>query len=278
MTFITQRQRELIHKLANDVPNIDMFFPTWARRKNPLVARELGEYWRVFLPEIRPILICIAVYTVILIATILVPFLYVIPVIPSLVSGFIFPAMIVYYGQSLMLILQDTSKSIAREYEHNTIDVLRATPYTTEEIILSKVSAGVWRRMDTMSFLLLYTAALGMPIIITVYLNMFSPEIYSIIPHGMSLVALIAYLVRIPLEFIMVSAVGVWVGVMVRTRQNAMTASMVVMLFYFIFLNMLRFIEAGWLLRLTLDAFVPLILPVIISWFCIKQAVRALEN
>jgi ABC-type transport system involved in multi-copper enzyme maturation permease subunit len=273
-----EHQREIAKRIAHDVPNIDLMLPTWARRKNPIVARELGEYWRIFLPEARPLMLWIMGYVVLLVITLIFPSLTLMVMLPFLVGFLVFPFMIYQYGMNLWFILQETADSMAREYENNTIDLIRMTPYSTREIILSKIAAGVWRRMDVMSFLLLFTAALGIPIIITIYINAYPPERYPVLAHAMSLIALISYMIRIPFEMAMVSAIGVLMGTAVRTRQNAITASVFLVAFYFILLNMLRFINADWMMRLMLDAFVPLVLPIGITAFCIQQAVRSLKE
>lgn len=278
MSVLSDEQKKAIKRIVHDVPNIDLLFPEWARRKNPLVARELGEYWRVFIPEIRPILIWVGIYSIITLATVFFPILYMFIIVPVLISGAVFPFILYQYMLTLLAILQDTSLSIAREYENNTIDLIRVTPYTSREIILSKISAGLWRRVDTLSFITLYTAVLGLPIVAMVYVNAYSPEAYPFLSQIMTIIAVIGHLLRVPLEMLMVSSVGVLMGVTARKRQNAVSASIILIIFYFVMVNMLRFIEVGWLARLLLDVVVPSILPIIITGVCIEVAVKKLEQ
>ncbi len=269
--------RQIARRIAHDVPNIDLLFPSWARRKNPLVARELGEYWRVFLPEVRPLVLWVMGYGALLVLTLIYPIFTLAVILPVLIGGIVFPFMLYQYAVNLWFILQDTSYSMAREYENNTIDLIRVTPYTSREIILSKIAAGVWRRMDVLSFLSLFTAVLGMPITIIFYLNAYPPELYPLLAHGLSFVAVISYLIRVPLEMVMVSAVGVWMGTAVRTRQNALSSAVFLVVFYFLLLNMLRFIEVDWMMRLLLDAFVPLALPLLVTAGCVWGAMQSLK-
>jgi hypothetical protein len=275
---LTPAQKDVAQRIAHDVPNLDESLPHWARRSNPIVRRELREYWRVFPPEARPILFGVIVQAVILLISITFPLIFIPVIIAVLIAVIMFPFLLYNYGAALIALLQDASHSMAREYEQNTIHLLRATPYTTQEIILSKITAAVWRRMDIFVILTTFTVTLGMPIIVVTYLNLYPPEQYPLVSQGLSFVALIAHLIRVPLELFMASGIAVLMGAAARSRPSAYMASLVLVAFYFILINLLRFISVHWPIRLFLDAGIPVILPVMILLFCIWQTKRILQR
>lgn len=273
---LKQTQKETVRRLVHDLSNIDSALPVWARRSNPIVRRELGEHWRVFPPELRPILFWVALQTAVMALSVYLPIIFIPVIISVLVAALMFPFLLYNYALSLIALVNEAAYNMVREYQHNTIHLLRVTPYTPRQIILSKIAAAVWRQMDIFVILTLFTVTFGMPIIVVVYLNLYPPEDYPFLAQGLSVLALMTHLIRVPLELFMAASIAVLMGTTIRFRQGAFLASIAVLVFYFVMLNMLRFIPVTWPVRFMLDAVLPMLLPIVIVWLCIRQAVRNL--
>lgn len=273
---LTHVQREAVRKLIYDVPDIDRRLPVWARRTNPIVLRELGPYWRVFPPELSPVLRWLAVHVVVLALSAVWSLVFIPIIIAMLVGVAMMPFMLYYYGGILFRLINDAADSMAREYENNTIDVLRATPYTTLEIILSKITAAVWRRMDGLLITTSFTVTIGMTIIIVIYLNAYPPEGYGILSQVLSFLALLTSLIRVPLEMFMAAALAVMMGAASRSKQIAFLSTIGLIFFYFLLTNMLRLLAVGLPLRVFIDLILPLAAPAIIAYYSVRRTLHLL--
>lgn len=264
-----------VRRIVQDVPDIDQALPIWARRTNPIVRRQLGPYWRVFPPEMQPILYWIGIQAGVILATLVIPMVYLPVLITVMVAGIGFPLMLYVYGRALVEIMDDSTSAMTREYRNDTIMLLRATPFTTREIILSKVSASIWRRMDAMTLTLVFTMVVGLPVILVLYMNRFPPEDVPYLAHTLAFFTFIASIVRIPLELFMVASLGVMLGATVRIRNSAFMSGLVFLFFYFLLLNLPRLLPLSWPLQLVVDAVLPVVLPPIIAvgslYFAEKQ-------
>jgi len=275
---VSQVQRDAAHRIAHEVPNVDDTLPIWARRRNPIILRLLGEHWRVFLPQIPPLIKSFLFQVVIVLLTIQFDWMYIVILtflIPMVVAvpyaGYI-------YIQALGRAISLSTTGMAEEYEHNTLRLLRTTPFSSKEITLSKIMAAVWRQADDLDYLMLIATTISMPIILAIYLGTFPPEDIGYAAQIMTIVTFAASVIRIPLELFMVASLGTMMANYVRSRSIAFLLTASLVFFYFLLINLARLVPMDWPLQLLVDAALPLILPPIVSMGAIAFAVWQIEQ
>lgn len=268
---LTHAQLEIARRLAHEIPDIDATLPSWAKRTNPLIKRQLGDNWRVFPPEMGPIIKWFVLQTVILLFTILTDLVYLYLMTLVFVSLIFFPVILYIYSRVLITILTSAAHSMAEEYENDTLNVLRATPLTLREIILSKISGTIWQHMDDMTLTIFYTLIFGTPMISLFYLLEYPPLEQPLISQFMSIIMLAACIIRLPLEMFMVGTLGVMMGSAARIKSNALLGTIVLCGFYFLLLNLARLIPMPWYGQLFVDVILPITLPLLISWGAIRS-------
>jgi hypothetical protein len=270
----------LDNRLAtNDTVSLDKSLPLWARRSNPIIRRQLGAHWRVFPPEIRPIVNWVIIYAVFLGLSLTgSDLLYVLFVPLALVSAVVFPAVLWLYIRTLGQIISDSAGAMVNEYTHDSLTLLRTTPFTGMEIILSKISASVWRRMDDLQDITSYTRTMGAMVILGFYFLQFNAAAYPNVAQALALPMLIASLVRVPLEMVMVASVGVMLGAYTKSKNSAVLATTIFVFFYFLLLTLTRFLGWAWWLQWVIDAVIPVILSIGIIAGALMMTQRALEK
>lgn len=263
---------------TNTSVSMDKSLPLWARRSNPIIRRQLGAYWRVFPPELRPIVTWIIVYTLFLALTLTgSDFLYILFVPFALVSMILFPGVLFLYIRSLSQIASDSAEAMVTEYTHDSLTLLRTTPFTGMEIILSKIAGSIWRRMDDLQDTTSYTRTLGGMAILGFYIIQFSPVNHPNVAQVLALPMLLASLVRVPLEMTMVACVATMLGAYTKSKSSAVTATLIFTFFYFLLLTLLRFIGWGWTWQWVIDALIPVVLPIAISFGALKMTLHVVE-
>ncbi|MCU0479726.1 MAG: hypothetical protein MUE54_00780 [Anaerolineae bacterium] len=264
---------------TNDTVSLDKSLPLWARRSNPIIRRQLGAHWRVFLPEVRPIVTWIIAYTIFLALTFTGSDLLYIMFVPfALVSIIIFPGVLFVYMRTLAQIASDSAEAMVTEYTHDSLTLLRTTPFTGMEIILSKIAGSIWRRMDDLQDTTSYTRTLGGMAILGFYIVQFNPVSYPNVAQVLALPMLLASLVRIPLEMVMVACVASMIGAYAKSKSSAVTSTLIFTFFYFLLLTLLRFIGWSWAFQWVVDAVIPVILPIAISFGALKMTLRVVES
>jgi len=275
---VSQAQRDAAQRIAHEVPNVDDTLPIWARRRNPIVLRLLGEHWRVFLPQIPPLLKSFLFQVVIVLLTAQFDWMYIVVLtflIPMVVAV---PYAAYIYLQALGRAISLSTTGMAEEYEHNTLRLLRTTPFSGRQIVLSKIMGAVWRQADDMDYLLYIAMTISMPIIMAVYLGTHPPEEIEYAAQIMTIFTFAASVIRIPLELFMVASLGTMMAAYIRSRSMAflMTASLV--FFYFLLINLVRFVPMPWTAQLFVDGVLPLLIPPLISLGAISFAVWQIER
>lgn len=262
---------ELARRIAHDVPDIDQTLPLWARRNNPIVRRQLGMYWRVFPPQAGPIMKWYSILCFVLLLTVFVPGLLVF-ILTFLLAGILLMPFAAYvYVRALGEITNSSSRAMAIELEQDTLDLLRATPISTQEIILSKISASVWRWMDDLEVVISATLFLGMPAILMIYLNWWPPEENNLfLPQVMTMVTFAASILRLPLEMFMAASLGTMMGAATGLRSTAFLGTAAMLFFYFLLINLARLLNLTWPAQLMVDAVLPVALPAMISWAAVR--------
>lgn len=263
---------------VNDVVSLDKSLPLWARRSNPIIRRQLGSHWRVFPPELRPILTWVGYYTAFLIISLTGADLIFIFFIPfALVSAVVFPAMLYLYIRTLGQVIADSATAMVMEYSNDSLTLLRTTPFSTMEIVLSKISGTVWRRMDDIQDITTYTRTMGGLVILGSYIVLFSPANYPQVAQVLSLPMLIASLVRVPLELVMVASIATLLGAYTKSRHSTIIATTIFTFFYFLLLTLLRFLGWHWTVQWVIDAMMPVLLPIGIIAGALKLTEKAIE-
>lgn len=267
---ITNTQAQIARRIAHEIPDIDQGLPLWARRTNPIVRRQLGMYWRVFPPQVGPIAKWTGILSLVVLATIPYPLLFVIILTFLLAAMAMLPYAFYTYTAALAQIINDSVSSLVNEYKNDTMTLLRTTPLSTDEIVLSKISAAVWRRMDELDQVLSFALALGMPAIMMFYLGIWPPNEVPVVAQVLTIVTFAASLVRLPLEMFMVATLGAMMGAATHTRSSAFLGTAVMVFFYFLLLNLARLLSLPWTLQLVVDAVLPVVLPIVITWLALR--------
>lgn len=264
---------------VNDVVSLDKSLPLWARRSNPIIRRQLGAHWRVFPPELRPIAIWIGYYAAFLALSLTgADFIFIFFIPFALVSAVVFPAILYLYIRSLGQVIADSATAMVTEYTHDSLTLLRTTPFNTMEIILSKISGAVWRRMDDLQDITTYTRTMGGMVILGSYIILFNPANQPNVAQFLSLPMLIASLVRVPLELVMVASIATMLGAYTKSRNSAILATTIFAFFYFLLLLLLRFLGWHWTVQWVIDAVLPIILPIGIIYGSLMLTKKAIES
>lgn len=241
--------------------------PYWARSTNPIVRRHLGLYWRTLPPQIQPILTGILVWILLVLLTIPFPIILelTMPVIVGAVLAI--PVAVVAYAHILVTIATTASVAMSEELRNNTMTLLMATPMSLEQIFLGKIAASIWRRMDDMILVIYVVTFLAMPIIVMNIQLRLPVEEYGILSHGLMILGLIVAILRVIFEPLMVGALAILAGASVPYRSTAITTSLGLCGFYFLLINLARYmIPANDLgLYVLIEFILPVILPLIIS-------------
>jgi hypothetical protein len=263
---VTRNPAHLARRIVRDIPDIDGTLPLWARRTNPIVRRQLGMYWRVFPPQRGPILKWFVVQSVVVALTVFYSWLMTLVLLLLLASILMLPAAFFIYGRALAEIINTSSNAMADEFKNDTLTLLRTTPLSTLEIILSKVSAAVWRRVDELDQVITMALWLGLPVIALTYLPHWQDAgERTLIPQALTITTFGATLLRLPLEMFMVASLGAMMGAATRLRSSAFVATASVVFFYFLLLNLPRLLPLSWSMEIIVNAVLPLILPVIVT-------------
>lgn len=272
------RSRAIARQLAADEAAIDRGIPPWAQRRNPIVRRELGVYWRVYLPQFRPIWRWALLQIVIVLLSIHFQALLAPIMILALSAVIILPFGVYWYAQAMYAIITEATRSMSKEYTGDTLTVLRVTPFSSLQIVLSKVAAAVWRRMDETDAVLSVVLFASMPVMAFMQIIKWSPELYPGVAQGLVVAGLVVSLLRIPLELFMVSSIGVMMGATVRWRSPATTAALVLVGFYFLLLNLPRLIDLSLPWQILVEMVLPLVLPVVISAGSVFLTIMSIER
>lgn len=277
MSF-SQLQRKAALNILRDVPDIDRSLPLWARRTNPIIRRQLGTHWRVFPPQIEPLLKWVGLQIVLMLFTIPYSFLFLIILTAIVAAGVLLPYALYLYVRILANIINDVTSAMVAEYENDTLTLLRVAPFTSLEIILSKMTAAIWRRADDLEQVLGLTVALTLPVVAAIYLPQWPPTEFPWVAQILSISALLAALLRLPLEMFMVAGVAAMMSAATRTRSTAFLGTSVLVFFYFLLLNLPRLLSHPLPVQFVLEIVLPLLLPVMFGLAALWATLRMVER
>ena len=214
--------------------------PYWARATNPIVRRHLGLYWRTLPPEFQPIFYITGIWIAMLVIGIFLPFVTDFATMLIVVSVLIIPLGIIFYVRSLFSIAVNSAVAMSDEVRNKTMPLLMSTPMSLDQILLGKVAAAIWRKMDDLILIVQAAAIFGPPLIIMHYAGLFPLRDSGIISYALIIGMTIISLIRLVLEPLMIGMIGVSIGAFVPYRSTAMTSAVAVVGFYLLLMFMIH--------------------------------------
>lgn len=266
--------QSVARRIASESPDIDANLPVWARRSNPIIRRQLGAHWRVFPPQPWPLFKWYVIFAGFVLLTIPYPFLFLFILTLLLAVFLLLPAVVYLYFQTLVYIIHDASQAVVDEFQNETFTLLRTTPFTAREILLSKVMAAIWRRMSDLDLVIMMAVPMVVSPTLIFYLWLWPPEEFYGTAQWLTVITYGATLIRLPFEMFMVASVAAMMGAITRLRNTAFSATVALMFFYFLLLSLARLLELSWQMQLVVDALLPVVLPILISIGAISLALR----
>ncbi|MEL7432743.1 MAG: hypothetical protein AAFN11_02245 [Chloroflexota bacterium] len=263
--------------------------PYWARSTNPIVRRHLGLYWRTVPPEVEPFIWMMAVWVVFMGIGILIPPILSITMITFLASVMIIPVALVFYGHVLVTVATDASRSMQQEFANDTFELLQASPMTLPQIVLGKVAAAIWKRMDDLVMIAQLAVVFSVPMYYAFFTAVWGDG--GVISPLMAIIGMVVILVRVILEPIMIGVVSVFIGIVVPGRGRSIAAALVVGSFYFMLINLLSQLPAvrgfdtpegpvppNQILVILTDLVLPIVLPLLIIVGVLKLSEYILQR
>jgi hypothetical protein len=262
----------LITSIERNPVELDTRLPKWARRSNPIIRRHLGMYWKTILPEVGFLVKLVLLQTGLILLTLPLPFLFDLAV-PTITAAYmLFPCAAYLYGQILLSVAYASSVSVSDETRNDTLSLLRLTPIDLNTILSSKIAAAIWRQVDNLGLLVIAAGLFSLPILISQYATLWPLEQYPVLARVAMILGLVVSLLRLALEPFMIGAVGVMAGAGLKERYPAAMTTIIITFFYFLFINLPRFLPLSWPLRLVVDLLLPVVLPLVITWGAMKMA------
>lgn len=243
---------------------LDSHLPRWARRSNPIIRQHLGMYWKTFLPELTFLRRAFVVQAVFVLLSLPLPGLVELALPAITASVLLFPFAIFLYGHILYLIGTSAARAITDELEKGRFHLLRVTPFPLESIIASKIAASIWRQVEDLGLLLTAAVLLSMPLLISQYATLWPLREYPVLSRLAIVLGLAVSMLRLALEPFMIGALGMMLGAALRNRAAGVITTVVLTGFYFILLNLLRYLQMDTAMRFFVEFALPLILPVLI--------------
>ncbi|MEQ8677077.1 MAG: hypothetical protein RLP44_14525 [Aggregatilineales bacterium] len=257
---------------------LDDNLPSWARRSNPIIRRQLGVFWRVFTPELDTIARLLTIQVAVILSTIYFPALLTPILMLTLASFMLLPVAFYMYAQLIINVINDSVTVITKEFSNDTLTLLRVTPISLREIVLSKVAASFWRRMEPLDNVLSMALYLGTPLLVLVQILSFPPDEYPVTSQLMIVATLIVSIVRLPLEMFMVAMLGTVIGTATRVRTPAIIATGVIVFFYFLLINLPRLLELSLPLQILVDIILPIAVPLVLIWLSLRGTLYLLQR
>jgi len=257
---------------------VDSGLPDWARRSNPIVRRELGIYWRVFTPQIGPIVRWYGIQSAAILLTIPFPPLFAPILMLVIASATLAPLVFATYVRMLADIAVDSVDSITNEIHNDTFTLLRVTPVTMREIILSKVIASIWRRMEAFDTVLIASLFLGTPLIGFAQILLWPADLYPGRAQWMTVIIMAVSMLRLPLEAFMIASMGAAMGAAARTRSIGVIITGALGFFYFLLINLARLLDLPLIGVALVEIVLPLTLPLMLGLFFVRLTERLIED
>lgn len=264
--------------LTPEAREMDRALPEWARRTNPIVKRQLGMYWKLMPIDVIRISRLFIFQVILILASIWLPFLFTILMPMAIISLVLLP---IAFGLYLYVILQigmTATSSMVDENRCDSLDLLRVCPRPLNEILYSKAAAAVWRQIENLGLVLLAATLASLPVLVILYDRWFGTFDQPVLSRITVILALGSSIFRVILESTMAATIGLAIGSGMRRRVPAIVTTVLLLVAYFAFVNLIR--SPGWgnEMRLIVDIFIPTLLPLLIIPICLRLAMWQIER
>lgn len=262
--------------------------PYWARSTNPIVRRHLGLNWRTLPPQVRPLLIGVGIWALILFIGIILPIVRDTAAMLFLSSIIVLPVTALLYGHILITIAVTAADTMQEEMRNNTLSLLRTTPMSLEQIFLGKIAVALWKRMDDLVLVAQVVVAFAPPVLLVVYSGYWALEQYPVASQLIVITGIIVSLLRLVVEPVFIGILAVFIGVIVPNRSTAITGTISLGVFYFVIINLAShlpivrgeklldgtIIPPNQALIILFEFVLPVVLPVLLAYLFLRLAVR----
>lgn len=257
---------------------IDAHLPSWARRSHPIIRRHLGIRWKM-LPLDIDVLQRVFVVQAVVVAFIMLVVPAAVPLIFAMlpISAMVALPLIYSYGRILLRVATFSTQTMTDEQENETLELLRTTPISLRDILRSKASAGVWIEFEDLSLVILAVAVVSLPIIGILHGRHLDMETPSLLNFLILMGGVLVSTLRLFLEPLMIASLAMAIGAGVKVRAATLTGVFITSFFYFLCLNMLRFIDLSLAGRVMVEFILPLVLPLAVTWGAFMVAERIIK-
>lgn len=214
--------------------------PYWARSTNPIVRRHMGFNWRTVPPETQPIAIGLMFWGAVFLIGIFLPFVQSMMMMVLLAAWVLMPFVWIGYAYILIQVAIRAADIMQAEQRNNTLELLMTTPMSLGQILLGKVAAAIWQRMDDLYIIAMLVVWLAPPMLFATYEPIWGMAEYPGISQLVIMLSLVVSLARILLEPIMIGALAVFIGAVTTARSIAITTTLAVAIAVFTLLIIVR--------------------------------------
>lgn len=269
--------------------------PEWARRTNPIVRYHLRGGYHVDTIDTKQALRLFWLQAGLLVLSIPVPLLYNVGLAPEasllviiltsmatythmIMSAFTLPVAFGLYVYVLTGIGREAVQHIYADRHRQTLDLLRTTPPSLRDILLSKTAAAIWKYTEYLRNVVTVATLFSMPAIAILYEGLYTPQIPPYLQRLAVIVALASALLRLALEPIMVGALGTLVGSVVTFRTAGTIIVTVLTIAYLALINLPRLAPLSFPVRVVVEIGIPVILPLLIAWIALRFSIYLLTR
>lgn len=257
-------------------PPLDRDLPYWARRSNPVVRRELGAFWKRLLPDFT--LLARVLLAQVFLLMLPFQFLMTLTMPITVVAVFTLPVLLFLYLRVLLVTLNSAAEAIVNARANHTLDLLRVTLIPLEHIVLGKIAASVWQRIDDLDLVLLGVAAFAMPFLAVTHMALLPPNVMHWDVRLLVMGALLVLPLRLLLELFMMAAVAVAFGTVLPSRAGVVTSVGGAMVFYYLFMIAPLMMFRTLPVQLALEVLLPLGVPLLVSLLAVRFAVWRIRH
>jgi hypothetical protein len=288
MTTRTDR----IHSRLTPIEPAAERLPFWTRSTNPIVRRHLGLYWRTLPPELLPVLKIMAGWALILfVGALMLDVLY-FALIVLIVSVIVLPVATLMYAHILLDIAVRASDMMQEEKRNNTLNLLMATPMSLQQILLGKVAAAMWRRMEDWTLITYAVALAAPPLFFSMYIDIWQNSVYPLAMPLAVMGGLVVSLLRLVLEPLMVGMIAVSIGALVPYRNTAISLAVVLSAAYVAIMWLISQlpiargmalrdgtrIQPDYFMVVLIDFVLPIAVPALVTWLLLRVTVNLLRR
>lgn len=275
---LTASEQITARMLTPEAREMDRALPEWARRTNPIVKRQLGMYWKLMPVDVIRISRLFLLQAILIFASIWLPFLFTILMPLAIISLIVLPLAFGLFLYAIVQIGMSAAASMVDENRCDSLDLLRVCPRPLNEILYSKGAAAVWRQIENLGLVLVAATLAGLPIMVILYDRWFGTFDQPVLSRTAVALALGSSILRIMLESAMAASIGLAVGSGMRRRIPANVTTVLLLIAYFAFINLIRLPGWGNEIRLLVEIIIPTLLPLLIIPICIRLAMWQIER